>query len=245
MKTHSSILPCIHSIRKTRDRAGLEARHPSEQISTSSETLLNQAWWRSLILIRHYCPHMTIGTGSVHCAPMLRFGCEKSASLFRQTTPIVCQGGPCFSFEHKRCELDRVEYRWHVSLCCWLVATHATRRYVRAQERAQPLTLRWEMSHWTNRSMFSKTSSYDMWQFREGLSNKSVSVNCFDRRHLQTVHERSYQSKRYLEQLFYDISNSLFLCEWKCCSGRSVLPPIRTSSSSQRVCDQRWSFTSW
>ena len=30
-----------------------------------------------------------------------------------------------------------------------------------------------------------------------------------------------------------------------CCSGRSVLPPIRTFSSSQRVCDQRWSFTSW
>ena len=76
-----------------------------------------------------------------------------------------------------------------------------------------------------NLSMFSKTSSYDMWQFREVLRNKSVSINCFDRRHLHAVHQRSYQPLCYLEQFLYDISNSLFLCEWKCCSGRSVLPP--------------------
>ena len=32
---------------------------------------------------------------------------------------------------------------------------------------------------------------------------------------------------------------------WKCCSGRSVLPPSRTFSSSQRVFDRKRSFTSW
>jgi hypothetical protein len=31
----------------------------------------------------------------------------------------------------------------------------------------------------------------------------------------------------------------------KCCSGRLVLPPARTFSSSQHVFDQIWSFTSW
>jgi hypothetical protein len=38
----------------------------------------------------------------------------------------------------------------------------------------------------------------------------------------------------------------LFICFIrKCCSGRSVLPPARSFSSSQHVFDQSWSFTSW
>ena len=35
------------------------------------------------------------------------------------------------------------------------------------------------------------------------------------------------------------------LFDKKCCSGRLVLPPTRSFSSSQHVFDQRWSFTSW
>ena len=50
-------------------------------------------------------------------------------------------------------------------------------------------------------------------------------------------------------ECYWPTSEPMYSCIviWfeKCCSGRSVSPPIRTFSSSQRVCDQRWSFTSW
>ncbi len=54
-------------------------------------------------------------------------------------------------------------------------------------------------------------------------------------------------------EVYYDIEISYVLMNYqfsfkiqkKCCSGRLVLPPIRSFSSSQLVFDQKRSFTSW
>ena len=51
-----------------------------------------------------------------------------------------------------------------------------------------------------------------------------------------------------IELFWMNMSHSqlfFFVFDKKCCSGRSVLPPSRTFSSSQREYDQMRSFTSW